>query len=433
MKSQIRNIIFICMISIFILFFIGGIPFRGIENHSITENRSLVTFPSFCLSSFMDASYQDQLENALSDQLILSQNLKTAYNQFKRTSLNLTIRLLKNKEIEMLQPPASPDRAESNHPIDLSNKPAEPTPHVDPPHFHLSLTPRGDDLMELDDSHHLVFPPRTIEDADPLFTSKTNNYNEFISLYPNIDFYSYYIETDVDINFIKGEITHDLAHFLQSKFNKNIVFDFLKVSTPKDYQQYFFKTDHHWTIPGQLQGYKDIVTLLKGKEEPLLDLEAVTFPEVKYYGYKSRKLDDFGIYDSFGFWKASLPEHKEYINGKEMHYGDQSAYERGEYSLEEGTNHYGACYGYDFGLIEYDFPDTTKGNLLLFVDSFSNPINALIASHFHHTYVVDLRYYERDYGNPFDFSDFAEGKDIDKVLFSGYYFFYANDEFLIQP
>ena len=69
---------------------------------------------------------------------------------------------------------------------------------------------------------------------------------------------------------------------------------------------------------------------------------------------------------------------------------------------------------------------------MVLVESFSNPINELIAAHFDNTYFIDLRHYEKDTGRPFDFGEFIKGKNIDQVLLTGYFYFFANDVFLVN-
>ena len=83
------------------------------------------------------------------------------------------------------------------------------------------------------------------------------------------------------------------------------------------------------------------------------------------------------------------------------------------------TNHYGNCFGGDFGEIVYDFGTEGKGNLLMVASSYSNPINALIASGYDKTYVIDLRYYEVWAGEPFDPAAYCEKYGIDTVLLLG--------------
>ena len=58
-------------------------------------------------------------------------------------------------------------------------------------------------------------------------------------------------------------------------------------------------------------------------------------------------------------------------------------------------------------------------NLLLIADSYSNPINLLLASHYDQTYIIDLRYYEKDTGIPFDVNRYIADHDVDTMLMLG--------------
>ena len=107
------------------------------------------------------------------------------------------------------------------------------------------------------------------------------------------------------------------------------------------------------------------------------------------------------------------------LNGKRGTYGRLKAYLSGRFSSDPLTNHYAACYGGDYGEIIYDFGTEGKGNLLLIASSYSNPINALIASHFDRTCVIDLRYYESYAGHPFDASGYIQEHPVDTVLYLG--------------
>ena len=77
------------------------------------------------------------------------------------------------------------------------------------------------------------------------------------------------------------------------------------------------------------------------------------------------------------------------------------------------------CYGGEYGEILYDFGTEGKGTLLIIANSYSNPINALIASHFDRTVVVDPRYWEQAAGTPFDPRACAESAGADTVLLLG--------------
>ncbi len=410
-----RGLMFSSLVLGLILILAGGIFIRGIKAESTIENRALTNFPPFSLASFMNTDYQTNLEQALSDQLVLGQTLKTTYNTVKKASLKIVVSSLKN---------IRPLPKQQN---EISNNAITDTAIAFP-----DLTPRGNSMLELDDSHHLVFPKYETQNAHALFQSKANNINLLAANYPNIDFNCFYIESDVDINFINKEINHSLVNDFKSRLNDQLDFGRLAINTPEDYQKWFFKTDHHWNMEGQKAGYQQIVALLKGNNEKLVETQTIDLPDIRYNGYKSRKIDDYVITDSFGLLKGDVPEYKVYINGQPGVYGDKQAYEEGSFSLVQGFNHYAACYGYDFGVVEYRFDKPEKGNIVIFAESFSNPINELIAAHFNNTYFIDLRHYERDYGKPFDFGDFIEGKNIDQVLLTGYFYFYANDTFFIN-
>lgn len=298
--------------------------------------------------------------------------------------------------------------------------------------FQINLTPFGNNLAKMNDTNHLVYPKRTLEVADKLFDSKANNYNKLVQNYPEILFSCYYIETDVDVDFINGTISHDLVENFFEKLDESIEKSVLYINNPEDYQRYFYKTDHHWNVEGQLQGYQDIVRTIKGKYEIPLEIEMISVEGAKYNGYKSRQTGNYDIYDDLSLLWCELPEHEVFINGEKGYYGNKKNYIAGKFSEELGINHYGLSNGGDFGLVEYKFNQPEKGNILVFVESFSNPINAYIASHFNNTYFIDLRYYKNTYKKAFKFGEFIEKHQIDQVLFSGYYFFYANNAFLIS-
>lgn len=418
-----RNKMFLTGTVTVILFLVLGIFVRGQKEISITENRKLDQFPKFSLEDFKDSTFQDNIENALTDQLLFSEEFKSLYNSLKNKNTQLVTNILKslnNKgDIEVIETPI----------LDEEDVEVDPFKPLD---FQIGLTPFGGNLAKIDDSDHLVFPKRTLDMANDLFESKTNSYNEIVKKHPELSYNSYYIETDVDIDFINGSISHDLVQDFQSRLDDSIKTDGLYIKTPKDYQKFFYKTDHHWGSKGQLEGYKGIIKLLKGEDEELLDIKEVLIEGLKYNGYKSRQIDNYDIYDDFNVLWADLPNHQVKINNNPAPYGSKMSYIDGKWSSEVGVNHYGIANGGDHGLIEYNFSQPDEKNILIFVDSFSNPINSLIASHFNNTYIVDLRYYADAFDKDFSFSEFLKEYDIDEVLWTGYYFFYANDIFLIN-
>lgn len=465
MRYMKRDYIFLSCVGILFIILIGSLFVQGENQQSIIENRSLYDFPEFSIEKFMNNSYQSDLEVAMTDQIIYGEQIKLFYNSVKNNNLNTVVSVL--KEFENSNPTlASGTNGSPNHDemskshgdfkkassdletfeelerqrekrleqermaqiqalIDEGRHPGNLT-------FEANIRPKGSGYFQLDDSGHLIVRKRTLDDANALFESKVNNYNELVKSYPELSYYSYYIETDVDIDFINGTIDHELVNGFFGQLDPAVKTAALYINKPSDFAKYFYKTDHHWDTEGQLKGYKDIIHLLKGEDEETLDIEKHLIEGVVYNGSKSRTISDFNTIDEFTLLTSDLAEHKVFINGEKSRYGAKSAYLNGRYSKEKGVNHYGIANGGDFGLVEYRFNQPDRDNILIFVESFSNPINEFIASHLDNTYLVDLRYYAGAFNRNFDFGDFIEEHDIEHVLFIGYYFFYANDAFLIK-
>ncbi len=124
-----------------------------------------------------------------------------------------------------------------------------------------------------------------------------------------------------------------------------------------------------------------------------------------------------------------LPDYDVYYNDSLVdRYSDKDLYLKGEYGIPS----YGGYYGPDLGLIEFDFHQPHKENLLVIGESYDNAISDLLASHFNKSYYVDLRAYETDMGEEFNIEKFIKDKDISKVLFIGNIDFYVLDTFMLK-
>ena len=445
-----RDIFLLIAIIFIITTLFGGLFVRGIKDVSIVENRTLTHFPKLSMTELMDTNYQKQFEKALSDQMLFGGTLKAAYNTMKNNNVEFVVSILKTAQVlsshrEQIEQqveiqPEESTREEVDEQIvnnsstqELETQEQETSSLREPEYttFDIALTPRGNGLIEIDETRHLINPNNNVKQPHDLIISKATNINNLVQNYPKLNYFCYYIETDMDVEFVAGKITHFIVEPFFSLLDSKIKKTALYINKPEDYQNFFYKTDHHWDVLGQQQGYQDIIRLTKGLQEPLLETEKVPIDGLKYNGYKSRKLDDYEIYDEFKVLIADLPEHKEYVNDKEQRYDRKEEYLSGTYTKAEGVSYYGNCNGGDYGLVTYDYNQPDKGNILIFVDSFSNPINSFIASHYNKTYIVDFRHYKETYGIDFDFGDFTTEHEVSAVLFMGYYLFYANDTFLV--
>ena len=463
----------ISIVSIFGILFLG-IFIRGVKAESLIENKRLYTFPKFTFESFMKNTFQNDLEEALSDQMVLGETFKAKYLELKKQSLGLMVWSIKDRDDEFV--------AEETSQVDTTAEPGytteettnilvgtvettEPTiaseettvepqisfvPHVekidsytkdymsklkwtsiDDTHFKVALNPKGSGLVEAVGENHLIFTKIGLSAAKAGFENKAASVNKLAENYPEIQFNNFYIETDVDVDFVGGTITHDLSNYLGEQFNDNVRFASLNINSVEEYINGFYKTDHHWDTERQLIGYQSLIKFLKGPDEPLVDFD-LYLTNLAYNGYKSRLLNEFSTTDVFKFIVPKVSRSEVYINGSKSTYGNKYGFIKGNFTQETAANYYGDCNGADYALVEYHYNQPSKPNAVIFIDSFSNPLKEVIASHYNNTYYIDFRYYETAYGKPFDFSEFIKDKDISVAVNLGYYYFFAGDTFIIN-
>ena len=172
------------------------------------------------------------------------------------------------------------------------------------------------------------------------------------------------------------------------------------------------KNDHHWNYEGAYQGYKDVIRLILGDSEPTKSpAEKVVF---NYFanGSKSRIGNYYEFDERFTAYRFDLGEYTSYINHKKGLYGSQEKYfDDPEFRKGSGMITYGEFYGDDYKLVEFDFRQPNKKNLLIVGFSDTNAANRLIASHFNKTYVTDPRYMSKK-----EFLDLIEDTKIDALL-----------------
>ena len=366
------------------------IPLFGQRDMSVSENRSLTKLPALSWSSFRDGSFQDQLEDALIDQVPGGEAVKNAALDAKNSLLKLQQGVLYA---------AAPQLKSNYAPI------AEG-------YYHYA-----------GDEHRIVESPSgTVTDQAALERMAA----DFAGLPEDMTVCLFFIENSRVIDFDRPESGRVYQAVVDA-----IRPDRSDVFAVPDYDAYcgrFYQTDHHWTIDGAYAGYRQIHRLLHGTDEGMIpDAETVRIDAV-FQGSYARQTRVLCADETFGFKSFGLPKYSTFINGRKKNYGNVAMYERGKYASEAMTNHYANCFGGDFGEIVYDFGTEGRGSLLLVASSYSNPINALIASGYDKTYVIDLRYYEAWAGEAFDPAAYCEKNGIGTVLLLGdVKLFYASE------
>lgn len=367
--------IFVIILFFMPLLLLIGIIFRGQRDISVIENRNLTKFPKLSFKNFKNNIFQDNLENAIADQLVLSQTIKK--DKIKTTNF------VNNKLTSVINHFSS-----CNYYIKINGN-----------YYHYKC------------SDYIIEKP-VLDNAD---------YKKFIKIYNNINFdekYIYFIEKDRTIDFNNISEKENVYEFIKNNF-KAKKYGRFKLDSYSDLEKYFYQTDHHWNYLGQYKGYKEIINLLLGDKEKLIEPKSIKTYDVIFNGSASRISITNTSKEKFTVYKYDIPTYKTYINDKKATYGHIEEYDNNMFDKDVYANHYGLYYGADYAKIEYDFNNKNKDNLLIIATSYSNSINDLIASHFYKTFVVDLRHYENTYKEELDINRFIKDNNIDKVLIMG--------------
>lgn len=400
-QRWLRDIIFVALACAMVVVLVGGMYFEEKDEMSYVENRLLETFPAFSLDDFFTVSYQDKMELALVDQLFLSEPMKGHFNQ------------MKNRLTGYMYAGAMRFGGEE-----------APT---------YTVRPLANGVRVIEETGHLIVAHKLLEEEKPLFENRVANLSHFVDRHPDIDFFAYYIESSVDANLTEGIFNHKLYTFLSEIMHERVLLQAFKVPDYDTFFHHFFKTDHHLNPYGQERVYQEVIGFLLGEEEPLLPFVIEVREDMLFYGYRARSADDYAVHDAFSFFVVDWEETEfvTYVNGIEMAYGQRNDYGNVEPSSQRVFGYYGHANGRDSGWVMYDFNQLDRPNLLVFVDSYSNPINDVLASHFNQAHFIDMRHYERQMGAPFDFDGFVQEHEIDQVLLMGSGAFFTLEEFLI--
>lgn len=385
-KKNIINILFvICIFSFILLSFIKSLfkPIDILER----ENRYANKYEKISFNSYLNSKTQSNIENTLSDQILLSSKLKSANNIFKAT-------LIKNYV----------DIYFNNNKID-----------------YLSLS-----NVNFYGKDNLVYNKFDFNKEKSNLDIKIRNYNSLIKKHPNIDFYVYYIERDADINFNDNSKSGIYEYIISNM--KNIKSSKLEIDNFETFDKYFLKTDHHWNYKGARKGYEEVLKLLNINSSKKTN--GIKCLSNNYSGTKvSSSIFNKVVTEKFCIYNYDFSKLRIMVNGKEQNYGHQE-----EYILDNVTLPvtYGNVYGSDNGEIIFESSDKTKDNILIIGESYDNAILKLLAESFNTTISIDLRNYKRDIGKEFDFNYYIEKYNINKVLFIGNVSFYTMKDFLIN-
>ena len=279
-------------------------------------------------------------------------------------------------------------------------------------------------IYVLGDTGYLIEPWKPYVIPEMAIT-QAQSINKVLSAFPKVESYVYLATSSrsLDMNHLEdGCPLYDLI--VENYPNSKTAC--LPIHTLEDYCRYYYKTDHHWNYIGSYTGYTQIIRMMLGEDEPLLEpVETVEFP-VYFNGSLNKALQRKNSDEKFTVYRFDYPEMTVKINGKKKKaYGKQEAY----FALKFGkkakmTNHYGEFYGGDEGLVQFCTGNEDKENIIVFCNSFSNAVKMLIASHFNNSYFIDMRHYMEDMNSKLNLTKSIKAWNVTKVLLMGDAYFF---------
>jgi hypothetical protein len=272
-------------------------------------------------------------------------------------------------------------------------------------------------LYVMRDKSLLIYGPRDFDETQKqLIDERIKNYETLINKYPDIHFLAFYFERlgwspyhPLDKYFPQADNGRAFQYFLKNKPDKLIL-----------------------STLGIIKAYYDIYELLAqnypGISPPIKINGYKTFPDIGFLGWFAQE----SVYpitpDKLEVALYALPPYKIIKNGEVITYTHAAEYMAGKYSNLPYEYQYEEYYGKNERLLEYVFDNSPDRNLLIIGSSYKNPLQPMLASHYHHTYTVDLLEYP-----DFSLSNFLSEYQVDDILILGNYEVCCRKEWTINP
>lgn len=331
------------------------------------ENRPAEKLYAPSAESYMDKSFQDSVENVLSDQVNAAIKMKKLYNIID-TSLAL--------------------------------------PAVKELHNSTDTYIAFRDIYFYKDV--LVKKPVPFGEKRAALDATIKSLNQYFAASEETDFFVYYIETDRDIDFDTNQKSGFYEHISSTLALPSDHISKLSIDCFEDYSKNFLHTDHHWNGIGAYNAYLSICKMLGSEALESKDLYS---SDGGYLGTRAAGVEGIEP-ESFSVNIFDFPTMDITINDNPAEdYGMQSQF----ISNQMTEFSYGSVFGPDCREIIFD-TGNTGNNLLVMGDSYDNAIVKALATGFSKTYCIDLRAYG---ANGFDLIKYVDEHDIDSVLFIG--------------
>lgn len=393
MKKNVYGL-FLCAVFL-VLGLFYSLPFRKQQEISVEENRSLQKVPVFSFQKFAKGKFQNELENAISDQLLGAMKIKYGVkwiDNFLTTNFsNINPKSKKHFDDKELKIQEQENEKSYTYIEVVANKVI------------------SNNIYKLDDSGYLVNKPIPLEN----YCFEIYNTKMFAQItYPK---YLFFVMSSRSVHF--NEINDNkILEYIKAKMPMTD-YEILSYKSFEEYKKYFYQTDHHWNYRGSYLGYTKIMKMLEGDDVKFLVPKATHTYDTVFHGSLDRdNLLEFAN-EKFTVYIFDIPKYVTYVNDVKKEYGYRSKYVSDtKFPHRKYENHYGLYYGDDQAKVVYDFNQPEKENILILGNSFTNSINELVASHYNKTHILDIRHFKRTYGYDIDVQTYMKKNNLSKVL-----------------
>jgi hypothetical protein len=283
----------------------------------------------------------------------------------------------------------------------------------------------GSDIYVTRNHSRLIAKPETFTNYNKKkINTRLQNYETLIQLFPEQNFYILYLESLADSKsnplnsyFLNADNGRSIQYF-SKRLPKGLVLVKMLLKSFEEYENYYYKTDHHWNIRGVCRGY-DLIYPILARNYPKIPpkrncSEFIALPGIKFLGSYARKTLYSIEPEVLEVSATKLPSYEILLDGKVINHTKLDQYLVGDFNQYPYADHLENIFGSIEQSIEYYFKDNPPRNLLLIGSSSRKPIEPFIASHYRHTYIIDLRYVEA-----FSLGKFMTENQVDDILVIG--------------
>jgi hypothetical protein len=374
------------------------------KKHDLELSQILGREPRFhkpTLSGFMSGSYQEDLEESLRDSFPFLKGIFQGSSDRKRVSGGFWLKLF----------------------------PVQWRP----------LKPAGlDAVMITRDHQRLIRRPLIFSDRTESMGEKAGYFKQLAERHPDLRISVFAVQWP-DQTFASCELLPEETRRIfageryMEQFGKmlegNVPFSWAgRGNAPEETLSNHYRSDHHLTIEGTYDVYKQLYSLMEsggaklGAPVRLNQLQRVgSFLFHGSYAQWAGGSTVIGdpIYDA----DFTLPEFQVtayHGGGLRMPRNKKNEYRSGTITKGRFASHYNDYFGGNIGQVEYRFAERpNSGTLLVLSDSLDNSMEPLLASHFRQTLFIDERNYEKAMGRPFDIDEIISENGVTDVLFIG--------------